>query len=81
MKILLCRLFSPVLILANFNPLGSLVFFFFDVALLLFEWCAEKFMPWDRNGVGRLERLSDPLEQGCEVSLHSNQMETSPEEQ
>ena len=38
-------------------------------------------MQWDRNITGRLERLSDPVEQGCEVSLHSNKMETPPEEQ
>ena len=36
---------------------------------------------WDRNTAGRLERTSAPQEQGCEVSLHSNQMEPSPEEQ
>ena len=36
---------------------------------------------WDRNTAGRLERTSDSLEQGCEVSLHSNQMEPPPEEQ
>ena len=33
---------------------------------------------WDRNTVGRLERTSEPQEQGCEVSLHSNQMEPPP---
>ena len=38
-------------------------------------------MQWDRNTAGRLERLSAPLEQGCEISLHTNQMETPPEEQ
>ena len=38
-------------------------------------------MQWDRNTAGRLERLSAPVEQGCEISLHSNQMETPPEEQ
>ena len=36
---------------------------------------------WDRNTGGRLERISAPQEQGCEVSLHSNQMEPPPEEQ
>ena len=34
-----------------------------------------------RNPAGRLERLSDPVEQGCEVSLDNNQMESPPEEQ
>ena len=36
---------------------------------------------WDRNTIGRLERTSASQEQGCEVSLHSNQMEPPPEEQ
>ena len=35
----------------------------------------------DRNAAGRLERTSAPQEQGCEVNLHSNQMEPPPEEQ
>ena len=38
-------------------------------------------MQWDRNTAGRLERLGAPIEQGCEVSLHTNHMETPPEEQ
>ena len=38
-------------------------------------------MQWDRNTAGRLERLSASIEEGCEVSLHTNQMETLPEEQ
>ena len=38
-------------------------------------------MQWDRNTAGRLERLGAPIEQACEVSLHTNQMETPPEEQ
>ena len=36
---------------------------------------------WDRNIAGRLERTRASQEQGCEVSLHSNQMEPPPEEQ
>ena len=36
---------------------------------------------WDRNTTGRLERISDPQEQDCEVSLISDQMEPPPEEQ
>ena len=36
---------------------------------------------WDRNTVGRLERISASHEQGCEVSLNSDQMEPPPEEQ
>ena len=38
-------------------------------------------MQWDRNTTRRLERLSAPVEQGCEISLHTNRMETPPEEQ
>ena len=38
-------------------------------------------MQWDRNTAGRLERLGALIEEGCEVSLHPNQMETPPEEQ
>ena len=38
-------------------------------------------MQWDRNTAGKLERLSAPLEQGCEISLDTNQMETPPEDQ
>ena len=30
---------------------------------------------WDRNTTGRLERTSVPQEQGCEVSLNTEQME------
>ena len=38
-------------------------------------------MQWDRNTAGRLERLGALIEEGCEVSLHTNQMENPPEEQ
>ena len=38
-------------------------------------------MQWDRNTAGRLERISAQVEQGCEINLHTNQMETPPEEQ
>ena len=36
---------------------------------------------WDRNTAGRLKKSSAPQEQGCEVSIHSGQMEPPPEEQ
>ena len=36
---------------------------------------------WDRNTAGRLERISAPQEQGCEVSLNTSQMEPRLEEQ
>ena len=76
LKTLLCRLFSPVLILANINLFGSFVFVGFLLVL-----CSYQLMQWDRNTAGRLERLSAPVEQGCEINLHTNQMETPSEEQ
>ena len=36
---------------------------------------------WDRGTSGRLQRISTPLEQDCEVSVHSENMEPLPEEQ
>ena len=36
---------------------------------------------WDGNTTDRLERVSAPLQLGCEVSLQSGQMEPPPEEQ
>ena len=36
---------------------------------------------WDRNTIGRLERVSAPFEQGCEVSIDSCKIEPPPEEQ
>ena len=36
---------------------------------------------WDRDISGRLQRVSTPTEQGCEVSVHSDQMDPLPEEQ
>ena len=38
-------------------------------------------MQWDRNDAGRLERLGVSIEEGCEVSLHTNHMKTPPEKQ
>ena len=38
-------------------------------------------MKWDRNTAGRLERLGASIEEVCEVSLHTNKMETPPEVQ
>ena len=35
----------------------------------------------DRGISGRLQRVSTPIEQGCEVSVHSEQMDPLPEEQ
>ena len=35
---------------------------------------------WDKNTTCRLERSSAPQEQGCEVGIHSDQMEPPPEE-
>ena len=36
---------------------------------------------WDRGILGRLQRVSTPIEHGCEVSVHSDQMDPLPEEQ
>ena len=36
---------------------------------------------WDRGISGRLQRVSTPIEHGCEVSVHSDQMDPLPEEQ
>ena len=36
---------------------------------------------WDRNISSRLQRVSTPIEQGCEVSVHSEQMDHLLEEQ
>ena len=36
---------------------------------------------WDRNNTSRLERVSAPLEQICEVSLNTDQMDPPSEEQ
>ena len=36
---------------------------------------------WDRDTSSRLQRISTPVEQGCEISVHSDQMEPLPEEQ
>ena len=36
---------------------------------------------WDRDTSGRLQTISTPIEQGCEVSVHSENMDPLPEEQ
>ena len=36
---------------------------------------------WDRGISSRLQRVSTPVEQGCEVSVHSGKMDPLPEEQ
>ena len=36
---------------------------------------------WDRDISGRLQRVSAPVKQGCEISVHSDQMDPLPEEQ
>ena len=36
---------------------------------------------WDRGISVRLQRISTPIEQGYEVSVHSEQMDPLPEEQ
>ena len=36
---------------------------------------------WDKGISGRLQRVSAPIEQSCEVSVQSEQMDPLPEEQ
>ena len=36
---------------------------------------------WDRDISGRLQRVGAPVEQGREISVHSDQMDPLPEEQ
>ena len=36
---------------------------------------------WDRDTSGRLQRIRTPVDQGCEISVHSDQMDPLPEEQ
>ena len=36
---------------------------------------------WDRGILGRLQRVSAPVEQRYEISVHSDQMDPLPEEQ
>ena len=36
---------------------------------------------WDRDTSGRLQRISTPVEEGYEISVHSDQMNPLPEEQ
>ena len=36
---------------------------------------------WDRDISSRLQRVRTPIEQGCEVSVHGEQMDPLPEEQ
>ena len=36
---------------------------------------------WDRGISGRLQRVSAPVDQGCEISVHTYQMDPLPEEQ
>ena len=36
---------------------------------------------WDRDILGTLQRIITPVEQGCEISVHSDQMDPLSEEQ
>ena len=35
---------------------------------------------WDRDISGRLQRVHAPIEQGCEINVHSELMDPLPEE-
>ena len=68
---------QSVFFLANTNPLPSFV-----SALSLSNFVYQVFMRhWDRDTSGRLQRISTPIEKGCEISVHSDQMDPLPEEQ
>ena len=36
---------------------------------------------WDRDSSGRLQRICTPVEQGCEIGVHNDQIDPLPEEQ
>ena len=36
---------------------------------------------WDRDSLGRLQRISTLVEQYCEISVHNDQMDPLPEKQ
>ena len=36
---------------------------------------------WNKDTSGRLQRIITPIEQGCEISVHSENMDPLPEEQ
>ena len=64
--------------LANTNLFGKLVLLFSTLSLVV----SLVFMHhWDRDISSRLQRVFIPTEQGCEVSVHSEQMDPLPEEQ
>ena len=38
-------------------------------------------LQWDRDTSGRLHRISTPIAQGSEISVHTDTMDPLPEEQ
>ena len=64
--------------LANTNIFGKLVVLFSALSLFV----SQVFMHHsDKDILGRLQRFFTPTEQGCEVNVHSEQMDPLPEEQ
>ena len=58
--------------LANTDPFWQAFLLFFALSLFV----SQVFMHhWDRDISGRLQRVYTPTEQGCEVSVHSEQMD------
>ena len=64
--------------LANIDLFWQALFVFFALS----HFVLQVFMHhWDRDISGRLQRVSAPVEQGCEISVYSDQMDPLPEEQ
>ena len=64
--------------LANTDSFWQDFSLFFDLSLFV----SQVFMHhWDRDISGRLQRVSAPIDQGCEISVHSEQMDPLLEEQ
>ena len=69
--------YSHFNILDNTNLFGKSFF----CSLLCLILCHRFMYHWDRDISGRLQRIYTPTKQGCEVSVHSEQMDPLPEEQ
>ena len=69
---------QPFYYLASTDSFSEAFLLFFALSLFV----SEVFMHhWDRDISGKLQRVCTPTEQGCEVSVQSEQMDPLPEEQ
>ena len=64
--------------LANTDPFWQAFLLFFALSLFVSQVFTHH---WDRDISGRLQSVCTPTEQGCEVSVHSEQMDPLLEEQ